>query len=150
YHLAVLALAACGGGAGSDPQPGMSPPTLDTPPPQAPVMGSGDGGSGPMASAPGPSCDARDFGAKGDGRTKTTAATQAAIDARADKNGTVYLRNGTFLSGMIRLKSAMTLYIDVSATLKGTQDDADYPTQNPPTTNTQLLNCRKSLVYAES
>lgn len=100
--------------------------------------------------APPPECDARSYGAKGDGTTNDARAIQAAIDACAGKNGVVLLRSGTFLSGMITLKSSVVLRIDPTATLKGTQDDADYPSTNPPTTNTQLGNCRKALVYAES
>ena len=96
-----------------------------------------------------PTCDVRAYGAKGDGVTKDTAAIQAAVDACAGKEGVVRLEHGTFLSGMITLKSNVVLSIDTTATLKGTQDDADYPTTNPPTTNTQLKNCRKALIYAE-
>ena len=102
-------------------------------------------GDGPL-----PECDVRAYGAKGDGTTKDTHAIQAAIDACAGTGGTVYLRSGTFLSGMITLKSAIVFHVDATATLRGTQDDADYPTTNPPTSNTQLKNCRKALVYAES
>jgi polygalacturonase len=100
--------------------------------------------------APPPVCDPRTFGAKGDGKTKDTQAIQAAIDACAGTGGTVLLTGGTFLSGMITLKSDLTFHLDASATLLGTQDDADYPSTNPPTNNTQLKNCRKALVYAES
>lgn len=128
--------------------------------------GGDDGGAGPtdlgMQSAddlatpapldlqPPPVCDPRSYGAKADGKTKDTAAIQAAIAACAGTGGKVVLQNGTFLSGMITLASNMTLRIEASAVLMGTQDDADYPSTNPPTTNTQLKNCRKSLVYAES
>jgi len=100
--------------------------------------------------SPPPVCDPRKFGAKADGKTKDTQAIQAAIDACAGTGGTVVLANGTFLSGMITLKSDLTFHLEPSATLLGTQDDADYPSTNPPTNNTQLKNCRKSLVYAES
>jgi hypothetical protein len=96
------------------------------------------------------SCDVRDFGAKGDGVTKDTAAIQAAIDACADKGGEVHLRQGTYLSGMIQLKSAMTFHVHGGATLLGSQDDADYPDTKPPTNNSQLHNCKRALVYAES
>jgi polygalacturonase len=94
-------------------------------------------------------CDPRAFGAKGDGLTKDTAALQAAIDS-CQAGGTVILRDGTFLSGTVRLKSDLTLHIDPTATLKGTQDDADYPDINPPFQNTQLSNCKRALVYAEN
>jgi polygalacturonase len=111
-----------------------------------------DGGAPPLdgnsgAEAP-KRCDPRAFGAKADGQGKDTAALQAAIDACAG-GGIVMLSKGTFLSGMIVLKSGVTLHIDADATLRGTQDDADYPSTNPPTNNTQLHNCRKALVYAE-
>jgi hypothetical protein len=97
-------------------------------------------------------CDPRSFGAKGDGKTKDTGALQSAIDtcAAASGGGIVELSHGVFLSGMITLKSNIVLRIEADATLRGTQDDADYPSTNPPTTNTQLKNCRKALVYAES
>ena len=48
------------------------------------------------------------------------------------------------------LQSHVTLDIDASATLLGSQDIADYPDRNPPVTNTQLSNCKKALLYAES
>jgi hypothetical protein len=85
----------------------------------------------------GPSCDARDYGAKGDGVTKDTAAIQRAIDACAGKHGEVHLQNGTFLSGTITLKSSMIFHVHGGATLLGSQRDADYPDLNPPTTNSQ-------------
>jgi polygalacturonase len=97
----------------------------------------------------GGACDARAFGAKGDGKTKDTGSIQAAIDACARTGGVVSLRDGVFLSGMIVLKTGIVLRIEPSATLKGSQDDADYPDTNPPTRNSQLSNCRKALVYAE-
>jgi polygalacturonase len=102
---------------------------------------------------PAPVFDVKDYGAAGDGITKDTAAIQAAIDAAAGTGGSVYLHDGTFLSGMIRLKSNMTLYIDSSATLKGSTSAADYPDTHPLTYNTQLgptANCNKALVYAEN
>src|SRR5476651_206558 len=95
-------------------------------------------------------CDARSHGAKGDGKTKDTMALQRAIDACAVRGGTVTLRSGTFLSGTIWLKSKVTLSIAPGATLLGSQDDADYPDLTPPTDNTQLANCKKALIYAES
>ena len=73
-------------------------------------------------------CDPRDFGAKGDGATKDTAAIQGAIDACAAKGGgTVRLTAGTYLSAPIVLKSNITLQLDKGATLLGSPDHADYP-----------------------
>ncbi len=73
-------------------------------------------------------CNPRDFGAKGDGATKDTAAIQSAIDACAAKGGgTVRLTAGTYLSAPIVLKSNITLQLDKGATLLGSPDHADYP-----------------------
>ncbi len=73
-------------------------------------------------------CDARNYGAKGDGITKDTAALQLAIDACASKGGgTVTLSAGTYLSAPIVLKSNITLHLDKGATLLGSADHADYP-----------------------
>jgi hypothetical protein len=93
--------------------------------------------------------DVKAFGAKGDGVTSDTRALQAAIDSCSRTGGTVSLKDGVFLSGMITLRSNVHFTIDASATLKGTQNDADYPDTNPATDNSQLHNCRKTLVYAE-
>jgi polygalacturonase len=74
-------------------------------------------------------CNVREFGAKGDGGTKDTAAIQKAIDAcaSAPNGGTVTLSGGTFVSGPIVLKSNITLDVEKGATLLGSPDHADYP-----------------------
>jgi hypothetical protein len=110
----------------------------------------GAGGTDGAADAGLRVCDVKQYGAEGDGITKDTAAIQAAIDDCATTGGEVLLEHGVFLSGMIVLRSHVTLDVDTSATLLGSQDIADYPDRNPPVTNTQLANCRKALVYAES
>ena len=71
--------------------------------------------------------DVREFGAKGDGRTKDTAAIQSAIDA-AEKagGGTVEVPAGVYLTGSIFLKDNIDLHIGAGATLKGSPDKADY------------------------
>jgi polygalacturonase len=72
-------------------------------------------------------CDARAFGAKGDGVTKDTVAIQAAIDGCAGGKGTARLTAGTYLSAPIVLRSGTTLKLEKGATLLGSQDFRDYP-----------------------
>jgi polygalacturonase len=98
----------------------------------------------------GPPVDARAHGAKGDGVTLDTTALQAGLDAAAREGRTFLLRQGTFLTGTLRLPSKTRLRIEASATLLGTQDDAQYPDLHPPSSNSQLKQCKKALLYAES
>jgi len=73
-------------------------------------------------------CDARALGAKGDGKTKDTAALQAAIDQCAKgKGGVVELTAGTYVSAPLTLLSHVHLVLDKGATLLGSTDMADYP-----------------------
>jgi len=84
--------------------------------------------SAQTAKTPAKTCDARKYGAKGDGNAKDTVAIQKAIDAcSAAGGGTVKLDHGTFLSGPIVLKSNITLEIGKEATLLGSPDRSDYP-----------------------
>ncbi|MBN2388432.1 MAG: glycoside hydrolase family 28 protein [Anaerolineales bacterium] len=71
---------------------------------------------------------ARLFGARGDGKTRDTAALQAAIDACASQGGgTVVIPAGQYLTGSLFLHDDISLYLDAGATLLGSQDPADYP-----------------------
>ena len=77
--------------------------------------------------------DVRDFGARGDGTIRDTAAIQAAVDAVSDSGGgTVVLPAGTFLSGTVVLRSRVTLHLAPGAVLLGSPDVADYPAQAFP------------------
>jgi polygalacturonase len=71
-------------------------------------------------------CDPGTYGAKGDGKTKDTAAIQSAIDTCSQNGGTVHLRAGTYLSAPIALKSNVTFDLDKGAVLLGSPDHADY------------------------
>ena len=74
--------------------------------------------------------DPREYGAAGDGQHPDTAAVQAALDAAASAGGgCVYLHNGTFLCGALRLKSNVTLHIETGAVLLGSPQIEDFPEQ---------------------
>lgn len=67
------------------------------------------------------------FGAVADGKTVNTKAIQKAIDACADSGGgRVIIPNGIFISGTIRLKDNVALYLEPSAILKGSPEYKDY------------------------
>ena len=100
-----------------------------------------------IGAPPGPVFDVKSYGAVGDGVTNDQAAIQKAIDAAACSGGSVVLKGGNFLSGTLTLGSGFTFFLDSSATLLGSTNAADYPTQTPDTGNTQLLNCQRALLY---
>jgi len=80
------------------------------------------------AEAAGKTCNVKEYGAKGDGTTKDTAAVQKAIDECAGKHSsTVEVPAGTFVIAPILLKSDTTLHLAKGATLLGSPDRADYP-----------------------
>jgi polygalacturonase len=80
-------------------------------------------------------CNVKDFGAIGDGKTLDTIAINKAIEKCAvESGGIVYFPEGTFLSGSIHLKSSITLNISDKATILGAPNDIgvyDQPEANP-------------------
>lgn len=80
--------------------------------------------------------DVTEYGAKGDGITLNTVAIQAAIDACAEGSTSAYgchlvlpgtEQGAVYMSGALFLRSNMTLEVEAGATLKGSDDAAQYP-----------------------
>jgi hypothetical protein len=70
--------------------------------------------------------DVRDYGAKGDGRTKDTRAIQAALDAAGRSGGAIYFPSGEYVSGTLRLRSRVALRLAAGAALIASPDDMDF------------------------
>jgi len=71
--------------------------------------------------------DVRDYGAIADGKSKSTDAIRRAIDAAAlAGGGTIFFPPGQYLTGPIRLKSNITLFVEDGAVLKFSTDFDDY------------------------
>jgi polygalacturonase len=69
-----------------------------------------------------------DYGAVNDGKTLSTKAIQAAVDACAAKGGGVVTFNaGAYLTGSVFVKKGVHLRIDEGVTILGSQDILDYP-----------------------
>ncbi len=69
----------------------------------------------------------RAAGAAGDGKTLDTAAIQRALDECGNAGGgVVHFSTGIYLSKPIYLRSKTTLQLDKDATLKATDDEADF------------------------
>jgi len=72
----------------------------------------------------------KDYGAIGDGVAMETEAVQKTIDAcHTAGGGIVWVPAGDFQVGTIRLKSNVTLSLDYGASLLGSRNLADYPTE---------------------
>jgi polygalacturonase len=79
--------------------------------------------------------DVREHGAKGDGKSLDTDAIQKALDACGKASGgTVLLPPGTYLSGPLVLRTKTKLLVESGATLRATDDPADYKRNDKPGT----------------
>lgn len=79
------------------------------------------------AAQPAALCNVKDYGAIGNGAVLDTGSINRAIAACAKAGGgTVYVAAGTYLSGTVWLKSAVTLWLASGATLLGTKDISQY------------------------
>jgi polygalacturonase len=67
------------------------------------------------------------MGAAGGGRKNNTAVIQSAIDS-LKTGGTVYIPPGTFLTGALKLRSNITLFLEGGSTLLFSNHLDDYPT----------------------
>ena len=85
------------------------------------------------------------YWAKGDGKTKNTAALQRAIDA-CSAGDMVYLPAGVYLTGALRLHSDMELYLDEGAVLQGTAEIVDYQPRIPSRFEGTEMRCYSSLL----
>src|SRR5450756_937307 len=80
-----------------------------------------------------PYFDVRQYGARGDGKSKDTASLQRAVDeCAAAGGGVVYLSPGIYLSGTVILKDNVTFHLEAGATLLGSTQLADYRHQSGP------------------
>lgn len=87
-----------------------------------------------LASPPTIYYNVKSYGAKADGKTNDAAVINKAIGAAANAGGgTVFFPAGTYLSGSIRLKSNITLYLSPGTVLEAIDDPAAYykPEPNP-------------------
>ena len=87
------------------------------------------------------------FWARGDGKTKNTAALQRAIDA-CGAGDAVYIPAGIYLTGALRLHSNMELYLDEGAILQGTAEIVDYQPRIPSRFEGTEMRCYSSLLNA--
>ena len=93
---------------------------------------------GGLSAPEGPLFLITDYGAVGDGATDNTVAIQGAVDACAVGGTVVIPSGGTFMSGHIKLKSEMTLWLSDGAVLKAIQNNDLFPPTLPDTDNANV------------
>lgn len=93
--------------------------------------------------------DVRDYGAKGNGKADDTEAFTRAIADAAYTGGTVYVPDGTYFTGEIKLASDMTLFVSPGATIIGSQDHSKYPLREPGKSLCAHRQLGRSLIYGE-
>src|SRR5690349_2182432 len=82
----------------------------------------------PATKWPSLTLNVRDYGAKGDGATKDTAAIQQAIDrCSVLGGGEILVPPGGYLTGALALRSNTLLRLDRDSAILGSPDLADYP-----------------------
>ena len=94
----------------------------------------------------------RDYGAIGDGKTLDTAALNKAIaQCAAAGGGKVLVPAGNYLTGTVRLKSNIVLFLDAGAELVGTSDLSQYDSFAPPKGNplAKIPNWHRALVLGD-
>jgi polygalacturonase len=88
------------------------------------------------------------YGAVADNKTDCTEALQKAITAcSAQGGGRVVIPKGEFITGAVRLKSGVNLYISQGATLRFSHDTSKYPVVFTRYEGTELMNY-SPLIYA--
>ncbi len=90
-----------------------------------------------------------EFGAKGDGVTLNTIAIQKAIDSVSTEGGAVIFTAGKYLTGSLYLRSNVTIYLDVGATILGSGNLNDYQAHIPKLRSYNDSFLRYSLFYSE-
>lgn len=97
--------------------------------------------------------DVKELGVAADGKEIVTGKLQEIIDECSEEKGIVYLKDGTYLTGMLELKDHVTLYIDEDATIKGVLDLEAYPRKLSalhPNWNHYVQGPQKALIFADS
>lgn len=90
------------------------------------------------------------YNACGDGKTLETEILQRAIDDAAYTGGVVYLHDGCYLTGSLKLHSDITFFIDPSATLIGSNDHALYPLYTPGNSLCASRQLGRGILYGQN